>query len=81
MTAIGDAMRAKYGRTPPAGNPPELVDTAIKLANALSSPETPDRTRAAATHLAAMMDVMDQAEAVQVLGRAMVILAREGRTE
>ena len=78
MTAIGDAMRAKYGRTPHAGNPPELVDTAIKLANALSSPATPDRTLAAATHLAAMLDGMDWSEAVQVLGRAMVMLAREG---
>ena len=67
--------------TPPAGNPPELVKTAIKLANAISNPATPDRTLAAATHLAAMLDGWDQAEAVQVLDLAMVMLTNEGRTK
>ena len=77
MTAIGDAMRRAH-ITPHAGNPPELVETAIKLANVLSNPATPDRTLAAATHIAAMMDGMDRAEAVQVLDLAMVMLTTEG---
>ena len=36
---------------------------------------------AAATHLAAMMEGMDPADAVQVLGHAMVMLTREGDTK